>query len=87
VVSIDRIWDSFWSGGRSNVRGHTLEENKANRLKKPMEWRVFRKGKDSQGRLVPLAAEAGTQINTASPVSRRRFFGASSTGKCAVHWI
>ena len=54
---IDRIWDSFWSGGISNplevieqityllfIRRlddlHTLEENKANRLKKPMERRL-----------------------------------------------
>jgi type I restriction enzyme M protein len=29
---------------------HTLEENKANRLKKPMERRVFPEGKDSRGR-------------------------------------
>ena len=29
---------------------HTLEENKANRLKKPMERRVFPAGKDSRGR-------------------------------------
>ena len=64
---IDRIWDSFWSGGISNplevieqityllfIRRlddlHTLEENKANRLKKPMERRVFPQGKDARGR-------------------------------------
>jgi type I restriction enzyme M protein len=64
---IDRIWDSFWSGGISNplevieqityllfIRRlddlHTLEENKANRLKKPMERRIFPEGKDSKGR-------------------------------------
>jgi type I restriction enzyme M protein len=64
---IDRIWDSFWSGGISNplevieqityllfIRRlddlHTLEENKANRLKKPMERPVFPKGKDKKGR-------------------------------------
>ena len=29
---------------------HTLEENKANRLKKPMEQRVFPEGKDAKGR-------------------------------------
>ncbi len=29
---------------------HTLEENKANRLKKPIERRVFPKGKDTKGR-------------------------------------
>src|SRR5262245_65496313 len=63
---IDRIWDSFWSGGISNplevieqityllfIRRlddlHTLEENKANRLKKPMERRVFPDGKDTKG--------------------------------------
>src|SRR5215469_12561367 len=64
---IDRIWDSFWSGGISNplevieqityllfIRRlddlHTLEENKANRLKQPMERRIFPKGKDAKGR-------------------------------------
>ncbi len=64
---IDRIWDSFWSGGISNPLEvieqityllflrrlddmHTLEENKANRLKKPMERRVFPEGKDAKGR-------------------------------------
>ena len=64
---IDRIWDSFWSGGISNplevieqityllfIRRlddlHTLEENKANRLKQPMERRVFPKGRDAKGR-------------------------------------
>ncbi len=65
---IDRIWDSFWSGGISNplevieqityllfIRRlddlHTLEENKANRLKKPMGRRIFPEGKDHKGRL------------------------------------
>jgi len=64
---IDRIWDSFWSGGISNPLEvieqityllflrrlddmHTLEENKANRVKKPMERRVFPEGKDAKGR-------------------------------------
>src|SRR5438067_7308490 len=64
---IDRIWDSFWSGGISNPLEvieqityllfllrlndlHTLEENKANRLKKPTEHRVFPPGKDSKKR-------------------------------------
>jgi type I restriction enzyme M protein len=64
---IDRIWDSFWSGGISNPLEvieqityllflrrlddlHTLEENKANRLKKPMERRIFPQGKDARGR-------------------------------------
>jgi type I restriction enzyme M protein len=64
---IDRIWDSFWSGGISNPLEvieqityllflrrlddlHTLEENKANRLEKPMERRIFPEGKDSVGR-------------------------------------
>src|SRR5262249_56972802 len=63
---IDRIWDSFWSGGISNplevieqityllfIRRlddlHTLEENKANRLKKPMERRIFPEGRDRIG--------------------------------------
>ena len=64
---IDRIWDSFWSGGISNPLEvmeqityllflrrlddmHTLEENKANRLRKPMERRIFPEGKDAKGR-------------------------------------
>ncbi len=64
---IDRIWDSFWSGGISNplevieqityllfIRRlddlHTLEENKANRLKQPMARRVFPEGEDAKGR-------------------------------------
>ena len=66
-TQIDRIWDSFWSGGISNPLEvieqityllflrrlddmHMLEENKANRLKKPMERRVFPEGKDARGR-------------------------------------
>ena len=65
-TQIDRIWDSFWSGGISNPLEvieqityllflrrlddmHTLEENKANWLKKPMERRVFPEGKDAKG--------------------------------------
>ena len=64
---IDRIWDSFWSGGISNpievieqityllfLRRlddlHTLEENKATRLKRPMERRIFPEGADTRGR-------------------------------------
>jgi type I restriction enzyme M protein len=64
---IDRIWDSFWSGGISNPLEvieqityllflrrlddlHTLEQNKANRLKKPMERRILPEGKDTKGR-------------------------------------
>jgi type I restriction enzyme M protein len=64
---IDRIWDSFWSGGISNPLEvieqityllflkrlddlHTLAENKAARLKKPIERRIFPDGKDSKGR-------------------------------------
>ncbi|MCB9909346.1 MAG: N-6 DNA methylase [Planctomycetes bacterium] len=62
---IDRVWDSFWSGGISNPLEvieqityllflrrlddmHTLEENKANRLKKPMERRIFPEGDDGK---------------------------------------
>ena len=62
-AQIDRIWDSFWSGGISNPLEvieqityllflrrlddmYTLEENKASRLKRPMERRVFPEGKD-----------------------------------------
>ena len=75
-TQIDRIWDSFWSGGISNPLEvmeqitsllflrrlddmHTLEENKANRLKKPIERRVFPEGKDAKGRSLrglPLVA-------------------------------
>ena len=64
---IDRIWDSFWSGGISNplevieqityllfIRRlddlHTLEENKANRLNKPMERPIFPQGNDAKDR-------------------------------------
>src|SRR5947207_14876334 len=64
---IDKIWDSFWSGGISNplevieqityllfIRRlddlHTLEENKAARLKKPIERRIFPEGNDRTGR-------------------------------------
>jgi type I restriction enzyme M protein len=64
---IDRIWDSFWSGGIANplevieqitfllfIRRlddlHTLEENKANRLNKPIERPIFPQGKDAKGR-------------------------------------
>lgn len=63
---IDRIWDSFWSGGISNPLEvieqityllflrrlddlHTLEENKATRLRRPMERRIFPEGKDGRG--------------------------------------
>ena len=66
-TQVDRIWDSFWSGGISNPMEvmeqityllflrrlddmHTLEENKANRLKRPVERRVFPEGKDDKGR-------------------------------------
>lgn len=64
---IDRIWDSFWSGGISNPLEvieqityllflrrlddmQTLEENKAARLKRPIEHSVFPSGSDSGGR-------------------------------------
>lgn len=65
---IDRIWDTFWSGGISNPLEvieqityllflkrlddlHTLEENKAARLKlRKLERRVFPEGKDPKGR-------------------------------------
>ena len=64
---IDRIWDSFWSGGISNPLEiieqityllflrrlddlHTLEENKAVRLKQPIARRIFPEGKDARGR-------------------------------------
>ncbi|XZE19365.1 N-6 DNA methylase [Pirellulaceae bacterium SH449] len=64
---IDRIWDSFWTGGVSNplevmeqityllfIRRlddlQTLEENKANRTKKPIERRTFPEGNDPKKR-------------------------------------
>ncbi len=64
---IDKIWDSFWTGGVSNPLEvmeqityllfikrlddlQTLEENKANRTKKPMERRTFPEGKDPRKR-------------------------------------
>jgi type I restriction enzyme M protein len=64
---IDRIWDTFWSGGISNPLEvieqityllflrrlddlHSLEENKAARLKQPIERRVFPAGKDPKKR-------------------------------------
>lgn len=63
---IDKIWDSFWTGGVSNplevmeqityllfIRRlddlQTLEENKANRTKKPIERRTFPEGRDPKG--------------------------------------
>ena len=64
---IDRIWDSFWSGGISNPLEiieqityllflrrlddlHTLEENKANQLKQPIQRRIFPEGEDEKKR-------------------------------------
>src|SRR5215472_824721 len=63
---VDRIWDSFWSGGISNPLEvieqityllflrrlddlQILEENKAARLKAPIERRIFPEGKDGLG--------------------------------------
>src|ERR1700730_14300398 len=65
-TQIDRIWDSFWSGGISNPLEvieqitsllfikrlddlHTLEENRANRLNRPMARRIFPDGQDRDG--------------------------------------
>ena len=64
---IDKIWDSFWSGGIANSLEvmeqityllflrrlddlHTLEENKATRLKKPIDRKIFPTGKDEKKR-------------------------------------
>ena len=64
---IDRIWDSFWSGGISNPLEiieqityllflrrlddlHTLDENKANQLKQPIQRRIFPEGEDEKKR-------------------------------------
>jgi type I restriction enzyme M protein len=54
---IDRIRDSFWSGGISKPLEveqitddlHTLEENKANRLKNPMEPGISRQHRAFRG--------------------------------------
>lgn len=63
---VDRLWDSFWSGGISNPLKvveqityllflkrldelQTLEENKSQRLGKPIEREVFPAGKDARG--------------------------------------
>jgi type I restriction enzyme M protein len=63
---VDRLWDTFWTGGISNPLEvieqityllfikrlddlHTLEENKASGLGKPMERRIFPEGKDKEG--------------------------------------
>ncbi|MDX1998237.1 MAG: class I SAM-dependent DNA methyltransferase, partial [Thermoanaerobaculia bacterium] len=62
---VDKIWDSFWSGGISNPievieqityllflrrldELHTLEEQKARELKRPMERRIFPEGLDRE---------------------------------------
>jgi type I restriction enzyme M protein len=64
---IDKLWDSFWSGGISNPLEvmeqityllflrrldelQQLEENKANRLRTPVEKRFYPEGKDTKGR-------------------------------------
>jgi len=64
---VDRVWDSFWSGGIANPLEvleqityllflrrldeiQTLEENKAARLKKPIEREIFPKLADAKGR-------------------------------------
>ena len=55
---IDALWNTFWSGGIANLLFlkrlddlHTLEENKAARLKLPkLERRVFPSGKDDHPR-------------------------------------
>ncbi len=63
---VDRLWDTFWTGGISNPLEvieqityllfikrlddlHTLEENKAATLKRPIERRIFPEGKDEKG--------------------------------------
>lgn len=62
---VDRIWDSFWSGGISNPievieqityllflrrldELHTLEEQKARELGRPMARRIFPAGLDRE---------------------------------------
>jgi type I restriction enzyme M protein len=63
---VDRLWDSFWTGGISNPLKvveqityllflkrlddlQTLEENKSQRLGKPIEREIFPAGKDTRG--------------------------------------
>ena len=63
---VDKLWDSFWTGGISNPLKvveqityllflkrldelQTLEENKSQRLGKPIEREVFPAGKDARG--------------------------------------
>ena len=63
---VDRLWDSFWTGGISNPLKvveqityllflkrlddlQTLEENKSQRLGKPIEREIFPAGKDARG--------------------------------------
>ncbi|MDP2368689.1 type I restriction-modification system subunit M N-terminal domain-containing protein [Rhodoferax sp.] len=42
---------------------HTLEENKANRLKKPMERRIFPEGADSRAGRTTACAGAASRTN------------------------
>jgi type I restriction enzyme M protein len=63
---VDRLWESFWTGGISNPLKvveqityllflkrldelQTLEENKSQRLGKPIEREIFPAGKDARG--------------------------------------
>ena len=63
---VDRLWESFWTGGISNPLKvveqityllflkrlddlQTLEENKSQRLSKPIEREIFPAGKDARG--------------------------------------
>ena len=63
---VDRLWDSFWTGGISNPLKvveqityllflkrlddlQTFEENKSERLGKPIESEIFPAGKDARG--------------------------------------
>lgn len=64
---------------------HTLEENKANRLKKPMARRIFPEGADARGRAYDSLrwsrfknespSEMSVIIRTLPEAAQRRFFG------------
>src|SRR5213594_455962 len=56
---------------------HTLEENKAARLKKPIERRVFPEGKDARSARTKISA------GRASRTSRRPRCSPSSTSTCS----
>jgi hypothetical protein len=60
---------------------HTLEENKAARLKKPMERRVFPEGKDPKGR--PTTTCAGRASSISRPARCTPSSASTSSRSCA----